>query len=352
MKSCGLLAMLGLAPACVGEQWDDPVTEKDVIELLQIRTTIPNAPRLADGQTRLIVDLHTAGVEGRNPSLQATLKTSDGRWVLPDSSSSTVKTVTLKDPQESFDLIAGSTPGPFFVSATVGTFTREEMIELQAPTLADVIESVMVTPPPGGAIADGATTIGVKVCATERQAAISTTQLELRTSDGKWTAVTTGDQKVLMVPLGSRCVDASLIPGVVPQPLAISAAIGRFMRGAAATLDFAPIDRVLCSVSGSIAASTGAGTLTLDARMVTTSSGGKPSIGTQVTYHAVVEPATAAGYFASPTKLLDTGDNVASTFVTYGFPTRITFTAVATAGTHPPVACTPVVLTAPPQPPP
>lgn len=321
----------------------------DILTGLTITPVIPSARVLADGQTRFTVALETAGLVGRMPVETAKLEVANGKWELPDSGTSGAKTITISSDRVEAVAVAGTTPGPMTITATVDGFTRVAAYDLTALTLDDVIASVTPVPPTGGAVADGVTLIDVEVCATDRQAAIPSTQVELRTSEGRWASATSGDLKMLTLPIADACVEAALIPGVVPQPVVITATIGQFTRAATVTLAPSPLSRVICTVSGGL--SNGAGSPTVSATLVALAPGGKPSLGTVVTYQAVVEPATAAGYFASPTAVLSTGDVVGSQFFAYGFPTRITFTATATAGTQPPVTCEPVVIVAPPPPP-
>lgn len=324
-------------------------TPEDVFGDLTIEPAAGQA-LIADGASRLVIKLDTFGLAGRTPAVDATLRIANGTWVLPDPTSAMSKTIKLQQAAIEVAAIAGSTPGPLAVTATIKDLTRSFSVDLRPAKLEDVIESIVVTPPAGGAIADGATPIAVTVCATERQARIPSTTLELRVTDGKWVGASAADPKLLQVAFGPRCVDASLIPSTTPQTVAVTAKIGAFTRTALVATGFAPIDRAICSFAGTI--SNGAGTITVTAVLVPTAVGGKPSLGTRVTFAALVEPAMATGFFTNPVVLLETSDRVTGSFTTFGAPTQITFTATAAPGDHPPITCDPVVLTAPPPPPP
>ena len=349
MSTAGVLGLvaIALATGCVDEAWRSPVTPEELIQELSIRPRVGDSVP-ADGSSMMIVKLVTAGGEGRDPALQAVLQVSDGQWKIPDSGAP--KTKTLKNVGEvvEVELVAGTTPGPITVTATVKDHTRPTAFELRAVTADDVFAGgVTVMPPAGGAIADGMTPIDFTVCATGAKAAEPGSMVDLRASGGVWIGAQSADPRLLQLPLAGTCVTGSLLPGLTPTPIVVTATIGRFMRSVVQPLAMAPIGSVACSVGGGLATATGSGTITLNARVFAAGIG-KPSTGPQVTYRATIEPATAAGYFTKPVTVLEASDQTSTELIVYGHPTRITLTAEAVAGQGAAVACPPVVVTAPP----
>lgn len=348
MRARALAALLPLAAAgsCIDAHWHDPVTADEVVTGATLRTKVAGDTAFADGRTRLIFSFDVATDSGLDPMLTATLQLAGGGWVLPDGNSTTTKTVNVTTGHLEAELTTGTAAGSLVATATVKTFTREATIDLVPLTLADAITSLATTT--AAPVADGTTPIVVHLCTSPELVRDPMAQATLRTSDGTWIGSNAGDAKAVTVNLSTACIDGSLIPGVTPGPIQVSATVYRFTQAIAIDLAPAALDQVVCSVMGGIA--NGAGTLSVSARLVG-HNGGKPSLGTSVAYDAQLTPGTAAGYFTQPVALLDSGTSVSSQFVTFGYPTRITLTATATPAGGTAVTCPPISVQGAPPPP-
>jgi hypothetical protein len=322
------LALLAIAaPACVDDAWNDPVRVDEVITGLSIRA--PTTPALADGATPLTIELDVAVGDGLDPNLDLVLETSAGRWVLSDAGAPAKKTIKVKQQHTTIELLPPTAAGTVVVSATLKGYSRTAELALAPVGIADVFRRFEVTPPVGGAVADDATPVAVTVCATERQAAIAMTRVDLRTSEGRWSLGNSTDPTQVSSGLGADgCAAATLYPSVRPTTIGIAATIAGLTETRTLVVRPAEIAMLECRVTGSVAASTGAGALVVWAR-ATSINGGKPSIGTRVRFSADVSPATAAGYFETPIATLATGVEISSTFSAFGHPTQIVFNAAA-----------------------
>jgi hypothetical protein len=126
-------AIVLVASAVAGCIDNDPITVDDVI----VKLDVVDGTAIADGHSKIGVEICTQATRALDPKLTATLVTSAGTWAIPGTVA-TSTTVTMSSPCEDAPLVVPNDPSTFFVTATIGSFAKTLPITL-APAPIDGI---------------------------------------------------------------------------------------------------------------------------------------------------------------------------------------------------------------------
>ena len=132
MKHAAILAGCATLAGCID---DAPVTEDDIIASLAIKPAA-GGERIADGATRLPIELCIVDHDGRDPALTATLHASAGAWV--DAADGQTITVALTQRCEQRPLVPPLDVGPLTITATLRGFVASTTETLAAAPVARV----------------------------------------------------------------------------------------------------------------------------------------------------------------------------------------------------------------------
>lgn len=131
MRAAALLFLAALA-GCVD---DAPVTADDIIASIAIKPA-PSGERVADGTTRLPIELCVVDHDGRDPTLTATVHASAGTWVDAADGQNITLATTRRCEQRS--LKPPTDAGPLTITATLSGYTKSTTETLLAAPVARV----------------------------------------------------------------------------------------------------------------------------------------------------------------------------------------------------------------------
>jgi hypothetical protein len=132
VAALGALAGLAAIGGCAN---DAAVTVDDILASVTIKPA-PSGARIADGTTRLPIELCMVDHDGRDPSLAATLHASAGHWV--DAADGQTLSFALTERCEQRPLIPPTDVGPLTVTATLSGYTRSVTADLVAAPVVRV----------------------------------------------------------------------------------------------------------------------------------------------------------------------------------------------------------------------